>query len=62
VQFRPFFTRQLVVDHQHLDFGSVWQIGGLVQDQPPVLHSDFSRVHRIDPTVIRRRSYEQATE
>lgn len=45
MQLYPFLRRQLVVDHDNLNFGTIRQIGGFVHDDSTVLHLYFQRLH-----------------
>lgn len=45
VPLRSIFGRQIVVNDENFNFGAVRQVRGLIQEQPSVLHLDFSCVH-----------------
>jgi hypothetical protein len=40
------FTRQVVIDNDNFDFRAVGQVGGLIENESPVLNLHFERVHR----------------
>src|ERR1700733_13219401 len=47
MQLCSFFGRQLVVDHDDLDLGTVRQVGWLVHNEAAVLHLDLQCLHRL---------------